>query len=62
MNDKAEHASKDLVQERIKGEGQLTSFKRGIKFEASNAERQGSKIQEKEMQSILNLIDTGRIR
>ena len=31
LNGKVEHASKDLVQKRIKGEGQPTSFKRGIK-------------------------------
>ena len=62
INGKVEHASKDLVHERIKGEGQLTCFKRGIEFEASNAERQGGKFQKKEMQSILNLIAAGRTR
>ena len=36
--------------------------KSGINFEGLNVERQGSKFQRKEMQSILNLIDAGRIR
>ena len=49
------------MQNRIKEEGQLTSFKRGLIFEALNAERPGSKFHKKEMQSILNLIEVGNL-
>ena len=47
INGNVEHASEDLVHERIKGNGQQASFKRGIKSEAPNAERQGSKFQKR---------------
>ena len=62
INGNVEHASEDIVHERIKGKGQLASFKRGPNFEAPNAEGQGSKIRKKEMQSIFNLIEAGGTR
>ena len=62
INGNVEHASEDIVHERIKGKDQLASFKRGFNVEAPNAEGQGSKIRKKEMQSILNLIEAGKSR
>ena len=62
INGNVEHASEDIVQERIKRKGQPASFKRGPNFEAPNAEGQGSKFRKKEMQSILNLIEAGKTR
>ena len=47
INGNVEHASEDIVQERIKRKGQPASFKRGPNFEAPNAEGQGSKIRKK---------------
>ena len=62
INGNVEHASEDIVHERIKGKDQLASFKRGSNFEAPNAEGQGSKIRKKEMQSIFNVIEAGKTR
>ena len=62
LNGEVEPAKKDFVHNRIQEEGQRPSFKRGIKLETLNAERPGSKFHKKEMQSILNLIETGRSR
>ena len=49
LNGKVEPANLDLVHIRIKEEGQLPSFKRGLKLETLYAERPGSKFHKKEM-------------